>query len=271
MAANYFLMNGKNGTGNALNMLVDGKVVRGFSDISMLDLQTMNNTSKDTRLMLADLNPDVSITGTFYDLSYPHTRTTTIKSYDYVNQKEISKKVKAPSVKTYAPLFNYDSTKARYYLERLRYYAEERKYNILHDKSVQLCADNRFINYMIELMSDVMNNTGDDLLSYGSLLPCKLKELIKERNEDYFYKSNYEYIMSRYYLFSNILTNYTALRNVTIEYILHVQRKTTDVREFVEGCEKWKNLGLENPKEDGTFNQMNLSTFIDVPRSLKKN
>ena len=54
MAINYYLLNGKNGKGNTLNLLVNGKLKRNFIDISTLDLQTMDIPTTNAKEILQE-------------------------------------------------------------------------------------------------------------------------------------------------------------------------------------------------------------------------
>lgn len=116
MAFNYYLLNGKNGKGNSLNILVDGYLKKDFIDISTLDLQTMNIPNKNAKEILQEYNLNIDLTGIFYNASYPHSKTNT---------------------KTYATIFDYEDEKTKYYLDKLRYFAEQRKYKKEHGDKIR--------------------------------------------------------------------------------------------------------------------------------------
>jgi hypothetical protein len=127
MAYKYYSMNGKNGKGKALNILVDGKIHRDFKDISTLDLQTMEIRKENASSILSEYNPKGSIDGLFYDASFPHKKTET---------------------KTYAPIFDITSDKTKKYLDSLKYFAEQRDYKIKNGLKLKLDENDEFDKFI---------------------------------------------------------------------------------------------------------------------------
>ena len=261
MAANYYLMNGQKGEGNALNLLVDGNLQKSFIDISTLDLQTMNISSTKVAEILQEYNPRIDLQGIFYNASYPHTKTNT---------------------KTYAPIFNFESEIVKYYMTQLKYFAEQRNYKKTHGLNIKLDEDTKLEDYIRGILYNILNKQESKLTNYESLMSAKLKEIIKNRYKEYFYMGTNNYINSRIYLLRNLLSSYTELRNLTLEYMLYIQGLNTNLRTTIKNTEHWNNKGMEktlpikytkenNITEEATYYQMQLSDFMaDVPPINRK-
>lgn len=278
MAARYYLMNGKNGKGNAVNLLVNGKVVHDFDDIASLDLETLKMTIQEAKEELAQYNSDIILDGGFYDLSYPHNKTIIQKHYDIVTHGDYVSKDKVVVSKSYASIFNYSNPEVRYYLDKLRYFAEQRKYNKENGKHLQLSSTQELDDYVFKILFDLFDNPNKNLTSYGSLMSKALKSLINDRYYLCSDKSNNQFVQSRIHIIRSLLTNYTELRNLTIEYILYILGKNTNIRSYINGCEQWDNKGLDKNEcidlslvKYNNYQQLHLSDFMNMSRTFKKN
>ena len=254
MAIKYYLLNGKNGEGNALNILVSGKLKRDFIDIAALDLQTMNIPNTKVNEVLQEYNPEIDLTGCFYDASYPHKQTET---------------------KTYVPIFNFESEKSKYYINKLKYFAEQRNYKKEHGEKIALDESKYLDDYIRTILYNILSNPQNKLSNYESLMSARLKEIIKERYMNYMYIGTHNYINTKGYLLRNILKNYTELRNLTIEYILYIEGLNTNIRTNIKSKQSWKNnrmtpiLEEQKKEENNQYIQMELSDFIEMPSITK--
>ena len=262
MPHNYYLINGRNGQGNALNILKDGKLKRDFIDISSLDLQTLDIPITKAKEILQEYNPKIDLSGMFYNASYPHCKTQT---------------------KTYATIFNYEDERVKYYFDKLKYFAEQRNYKKEHKQKIKLDENRILEDYIREILYKVINAKTNKLVGYESLMSAKIKDLIKEKYRSYPNMGINNYLNSKIYIFRNILSNYTELRNITLEYILYLQGLNTEIRSQINNYKFWENNGMEvlDPVKyikDQTqavlpvYNQMELADYIeDFPKVKKLN
>lgn len=253
MSAKYFLMNGKHGHSNSINLNVRGNIVTSFDDISSLDVETLKMTIKEAKEKLPEYNEDINIDGVFYDLSYPHTKTKDGK--------------KVIISKTYAPMFYYDNQIVKYYLENLRYFAEQRNYKKKNNQLLALDYDQKLQSYMYRLFSEIVSNCPNTLTDYDSLISKYLKGLIEDckLNNKLTIK---EYIDSKSMTLSRFFTSYTELRNITIEYVLYLLGKNTKIRSRIKNCALWDNEGINGDKN--IYRQMELQDYINTQNSLKR-
>ncbi|MBR3161194.1 MAG: hypothetical protein IKF19_00485 [Bacilli bacterium] len=262
MAHSYYLLNGKKGNGKALYLLKNGELIKNFKDISALDLQTMDISGNNAKELLSEYNPDIDLSGMFYDASYPHSKTKT---------------------KTYVTIFNFENKDVDYYFHQLRHFAEQRNYKKEHRNKLKLEHDRIFDDYMRRLLYNVMKIRSDKLISYDSLISFKIKELIRDKKYNYSDMGINNYINSKIYLFRDILSNYTELRNITLEYMLYLQGMSTDIRSDINRYKYWDNYGMEEvepikyvkgekiPKPK-TYTQMELADYITgFPKVRKLN
>lgn len=224
MAHNYYLLNGKNGKGNTLNILVDGKLHKNFIDISTLDLATLDIKEEDAAKVLKEYNPKLDLSGIFYNASYPHSKTKT---------------------KSYATIFNQDKENTKYYLESLKYFAEQRNYKKEHKQKIKLDENRVLEDYIRKIIYNILYNNNTKLTEYESLMSAKLKEILREKFYIYPDMGINNYINAKIYILKSILSNYTELRNLTIEYVLLLQEKNTSIRTNIKRTENWENIGME--------------------------
>ena len=251
MAHNYYLLNGKNGKGEALNILVDGEIKRNFNDISALDLSTMDIPIDKSTEILKEYNPKTDLSGMFYNVSYPHSKTKT---------------------KSYATIFNQENNNTKYYLDSLRYFAEQRKYKKEHNQKIKLDDNRELNNYIRKIIYNILYNNYSILTEYESIMSAKLKDILRDKYYIYPNMGIDNFINSRIYILKSILSNYTELRNITIEYILLLQGKNTNIRSKIKRTENWNNKGMEVvepiPYNKGQniiiphYNQMELADYL---------
>ncbi len=248
MAKSFYLMNGVNRVGQALYLDVNGNLKKEFEDISTLDLLTMDIKKKDAKPMIREYNPGVDIDGMFYDLA----------------------KLKNGKVNCYAPIFNYDKTILDKYYNYLRYFAEQRDFKVKHNDKVKL-DDNSKLEYFIEdVLYKIIDNKVLSLTEYESLLSKKLKEIIKDKYEGKSYKlTTGKYIDSKKYLITDILRNYTELRNITLSYMLYLSGYSSNVRHNIAKTEHWTNLGIDKEASEikvVNCEQLELADYINAPK-----
>ena len=254
MAYNFYLLNGKRGKGTALNVLSGDVIRRDFPDISTLDLVTMEIKEKDAKDYFEDLNKGVDLTGMFYDASYPH---------------------KENETKTYPTIFNFDSDKSKYYMDKLRYFAEQRNYKKENGLNLKLDENRTFEDYIRTILYNILSNYDSKIVDYESLLAAALKEMIKERFNDYKYKGTNNYINSRIYKLRSILSGYTQLRNLTLQYLLSINGQNTKLRSDINRVSIWDNTGMEKKTPTNVkgeivepFHQMTLDDYIDIKTGM---
>ena len=114
-------------------------------------------------------------------------------------------------------------------------------------------------------------------------MSSKLKEIITDKFYIYYDIDINKYINSRIYTLKSILSSYTELRNITLEYILYLQGLNTEIRSQINNYKFWENNGMEvlDPVKyikDQTqavlpvYNQMELADYIeDFPKVKKLN
>ena len=263
MAHNYYLLNGKKGKGNALNILVNGKLKRDFIDISTLDLSTLDIQKNNAAEILKEYNPNTDLTGFFYNSSYPHSKTKT---------------------KSYATIFNQETPETKYYFDSLRYFAEQRNYKKEHKEKIKLDENKVLEEYIRKIIYTILYNNNTTLTEYESLMSAKLKSILRDKIYIYPDIGINNYINAKIYILKSILSNYTELRNLTIEYILLLQNENTNIRSKIKKTELWDNQGMQKTepinyvkgqeiKEFNTYTQMEIADYIpDFPKlkSLKK-
>lgn len=252
MAHNYYLLNGKNGTGNSLYLLKNGKLLKNFVDISTLDILTLDISREKANDILKEYNPNTDLSGVFYNASFPHSKT---------------------KIKTYATIFGDDNDKSKYFFDKLKYFAEQRNFKKEHKEKLKLDENRVFDDYIRKILFNILSKQNSILVNYESLMSAKIKEMIRERYLTGHNMSTDNYINSKIYLFRNILSNYTELRNITLEYILYIEGLNTNIRSKVKNKALWDNLGMypEEPIDyiDGKiinrspiYTQMELSDYI---------
>ncbi len=223
MAQKYYLLNGKNGKGEALDLLVDGELKRDFIDISSLDLKTLDipiNKAKDT---LKKYNEDKDLDGTFYAALYPF------------------KKVET---KTFIPAFGIENEELEYYLNNLRYFAEQREWNIKNRKSKDFNKDAKYDRYVEVLLYYLLKNQNQRVVRPDSSVGSVLKDELKEGYRAMSYKSPEEYIRYRRKL-KSLLDHYTQLRILTLEYISSQSDYKIPTRSALSRFSKYENYGME--------------------------
>lgn len=199
MAHNYYLINGKHGNGNKVNLLSDGKVTGEFKDISTLDLATLDINFKDKNEILKEYNKDIFMNGIYYDLSYPHNKT---------------------EYKIYTPIFDYgNSIIINNYTDDLKYFAEQRKFKVDNKQKIGLDQNKKLDDFIYRAVGHVLRNNNHTISNEESIIAAKLKDLIKEKREEKPYMGVDNYINSRIYILRSIFSNYTQLRSFVIEII----------------------------------------------------
>ena len=205
--ADFYLFNGKNGKGQAIDLLVNGKLQRKFFDIAELDFHTMDIPRDEAKDVLSDLNPYTDFDGMYYDIPFRQT---------------------ANRITVYTPIFNCNSVKGQEYLDELKYFAELRMFNIKeHGKVGEFNYEaNRDLNDLIRSVlyniCQLSKTKFDIITDKNSFISSNIKDALKARNNEYAYYDDIRYI-SRILKNRGIgktLNGYTALRNLVIAYIL---------------------------------------------------
>lgn len=257
MAHNYYLINGKNGNGNKVNLLSNGELASSFNDISILDLATMDINFKEKDKILKEYENKLFDFGLYYDLSYPH---------------------KDNESKSYVPIFNYgDSTLIKDYLNYLKYFAEQRKYKIDHNEKLVLDQNKTLDDFIYKYIGKVLRERKNRVSNDDSTIAVKLKDIINNKHLNKANMGVNNYINSNIYLLRSILSNYTQLRNFMVE----MTRCELDYHIFNRSdlgrVNKWDNNIEANPikSDEPEFKQLELfDLFPDeapkiIPKTLK--
>ena len=222
----YYLLNGKNGEGNTLDLLDDGKLKRDFDDIATLDLKTIDIPYKDASTILNQYNPNVDISGIYYDAQYPY------------------KKVET---KAFAPVFKVEDEKCKYYLDHLKYFAEQRDRKVKKGESVQLDKNTILENYIKTLLYNILRYNQKRVIRQDSIVAKNIKDEIEEGYRQMSKKSPERYIKNNYKL-QSLLDHYTQIRNLTLEYMACISDIKIPSRRDISNFENYENYGTE-PRE----------------------
>lgn len=226
----YYLLNGKNGVGNALDLEVDGKLKRDFNDIASLDLKTMEIPIKDASNILKEYNPDIDLSGTFYDAQYPY---------------------KQVETKTFSPIFKIDTEDSMYFLDRLKYFAEQRDWKVQKGEKVALDKNTILEEYINGILYNILKYNNKRIIRQSSLVGKEIKDELQEAFRLMATTSPEGYINGRKSgKLKMYLDHYTQLRNITIEYLAsksNVKNLIAD-RGDINSFARYENYGME-PRE----------------------
>ena len=262
--SNFYLFNGKDGKGQSLNILANGKLQREFYDIAELDFHTMSIPRDEANEKLSEYNPFASIDGFYYELP------------DHQSSKKIT---------VYHPIFDCKSEKGKKYLDKLKYFAEMRMYNIKETgkKGKFSFQDDKYLNDLIRslLYNICLLDKGDynQLLDERSIIAKKIKECLADRYNKYSMSSTNKYINYELYGngLGNVLGGYPALRNLVLAYILLTEKEDIKLNPRLHNATKYDNnfdIGFDpmevfEPKEEikeEVYEQMQLSEFMCFPQ-----
>ena len=256
MAYNYYLMNGQNNKGNALNLVVNDKLVRNFTDISDIDLITMEIDRDKSNEIIKEYNKEANVEGIFYITSGPH---------------------KNDEVRVYAPIFKFNSAEAVKKQEQFKYFTLQRNNKIKNNKKIKLDQDREFENYIRSLLTRILDNNRE-ILEDDTLIPIKLKEVMLQRYGLYKDYSTNSFINrpEKINFFRKSLSNYLELRVLTLEYLLAIEKDDVWIRKDIKSRAYWDNEGMvELPQIDyeggklpaGTITNYKQLTLTDMMRN----
>lgn len=224
----YYLLCGKFGEGNALDLEVDGKKKRDFDDISTLDLKTIDIPFKSAPEILKELNPDIDLSGTFYDAQYPYRKVET---------------------KTFAPVFMVEGKETRYYLDHLKYFAEQRDRKVQRGEKVSLDKNSILELYINTLLYNILKYNKRSIIRQDSFVPVDIKEDLEKGFKQMSFKSPESFINGRdARRLKMILDHYTSIRNLTLEYLATISDIKLPSRREINNFSKYENYGME-PRE----------------------
>ena len=257
MAYKYYFLNGDKGKGKALFLEENGVIRRDFNDISNIDLITLNMKKKDLRDIINEYNKGEDLSGYFYDASYPH-------CIDKVKKGEIL----LPKTEVYPAFFDFSSERTEYYIDKLKEFAEERKYKVENGMLKHLDDTPDFNLFIENLLYRIFDEFDSRITGYDSLLAHKLKEIINERFDDYKEKDNSQYVKFRLKTIKNILTNYTQLRLLVMEYLCIKEDYNPNMRGTMNKIGSFINDDMtpciKDPSKKLEYRQLVLSDFLDI-------
>ena len=257
MAFKYYFLNGKEGNGKALFLEENGIIRRDFRDISNIDLITLNMKKEESRDIISEYNKGEEISGYFYDASYPH-------CLDKVKRGEIL----IPKTEVYPAFFDFSSERTEFYIDKLKAFAEERKYKSENGQFLKLDETTEFNLFIENLLYRIFDEFDSRISSYESLLASKLKEIINERFDEYKEKDNSQYVKFRLKTIKNILTNYTQLRLLVMEYLCLKENYNPKLRGPMNMISTFKHEDMtpciKDPVKKLEYRQLVLSDFIDL-------
>ncbi len=221
----YYLLCGKNGEGNALDLEVDGKKKRDFDDIATLDLKTIDIPFKSASEVLKELNPEIDLSGTFYDAQYPYRKIET---------------------KTFAPVFKIEGKGTNYYLDHLKYFAEQRDRKIQKGEKVALDKNTILEEYINTLLYNILKYNKRRVIRQDSFVPVDIKEDLEKAFNQMGFKSPESFINSRdCRKIKLILDHYTSIRNLTLEYLETISDIKLPSRREINNFSRYENYGME--------------------------
>ena len=162
-------------------------------------------------------------------------------------------------------------------MDQLRYFAEQRNYKKEHHEKVKLDINSALEEYIRTIIYNILNAPQSKLTSYESMMSAKLKEILKERYN--YNNGTHNYINSKIYILRNLLSSYTELRNITLEYMLYLQGRNTNIRSKIKAFQYWDNNNMK-PKEPVKYTkgedlkeikyvQMELSDLFDMSPDIQ--
>ena len=224
MGRRYFLMNGKLGISDTVNLNFDNKLKSEFEDIALLDLATLDIYNGNVRNSLKEYNTSLPLDGQFYIASYLESSNT---------------------VYTYAPAFNIFNDKCRKYLDYLRSLAINRINNINSNKFLKLKYEGELIYFVQGILSDIIENKYEDIF----------KDTVVDERIELIYKIRYSkkckdlsistYLNMEEDMIKNIFNDYTTLRNLMITYTLFLDGKRIDFKNALYTRRSWDNRGIQ--------------------------
>ena len=212
---------------------------------------------KDVRDIVGEYNPGEDLSGKFYDASYP-------RGLTKLKKGEITK----PETEVYPAFFDIYSEKTEYYIDKLKEYAEERKYKVEKGLSVQLDETVQFSNFVENILYRMYDDFNDSIVSEDSLIALKLKEIIREKYDEYPNMSNSQYVKSRLKLIRKILSSYTQLRIFVINYLCLKEDYNPRIREVMNRIDTYKHENMtpstKDLKKNEEYRQLVLTDFIKM-------
>lgn len=252
--AKYYLINGETGKGEALDILVGDQLTRSFSDIAALDWETLKIKRQDAKNILGEYNKDASLSGRFFDASYPHAKTIIDKS---------GRKDKITQTRTYSTMFDIDDPKVKELLDKFRYFTEQRMYNKEHKNNLELDRNAKLYEFIDKYVYDILDKDARWITKDGSQIARDLKDIINSRR--FYTKGTGEFVRSNRYNLLKYLTNYTQLRYLTLEYMMHLLGENCDSRQTLSSLSTYRNKGMEDIEPryyDGVeYKQLTLDMF----------
>lgn len=222
--AKYYLQNGQEGESYSVSLLVNGHPKRDFSDISLLDNETLKIDNSKKSEILKPYNSKIDLTGDYFVAVYPF---------------------KKNEVDIHPAIFDSNNYKAQYFLNRLKFFAEQRvriyeKYGkVKHLENSKVLED-----YIYRLLGDIMRKCSVRLSSRNSSVPYKIKEYLNEKNDKYPNVTPENYINGRINVITNICSSYTELRKITYEYLKYLENDNTQTRLMMKDFKDMKHHNL---------------------------
>lgn len=262
MAYRYYFLNGKLGHGKALFLPEKGVLRRDFTDISNIDLITLNIKKKDMRDVIGDYNRGEDISGAFYDASYP-------RGLSKLRKGEIDK----PETDIQPAIFDFSSERTEYYLDKLKEYAEERNYKAEHGINVKLDETVSFNCFIENLLYRIFDDFDERISSYESLVGLPLKDRINNRFDEYKDMDTCQYVQRRLKTMRDILSNYTQLRILILEYLCLKENYNPNLRGVMNNISTWKHENMtpftKNINSREEYRQLVLSDFMELTPKTK--
>ena len=243
-----YLLNGNRGIGDVVNLNDNGTIRKQFKDISEIDLITMDIKDKESKNVIREYNHDKDLLGYFYIGVYPYPNDT---------------------IRTYAPIFNYNKEILNKYYDNLKEFAYERLLKVNDKDRLQLDLDNDLKDYIDDLLYKIMNNNVMCISNKDSIISNKLKSVINDRYDRYFNRSTEDYMKMKSSIIYDILSSYTELRGLTLEYMLYLSGNNTNIRNKYKNPSNWNNFGITkeaNKSEIFESKQMELADYMSISR-----
>lgn len=247
MAGKYYLANGKDNVASTVVLDTPNGRKREFQDIASIDLITMEIPFQNARAVIAQQNPNVDLSGTFYSILYPY------------------KKVE---MKTMIPMFDYSNDNTKYYLDGLKEFASQREFQIQNKKKIRIESNDFFEQYLNKLVYKIFSEKTDYLTDQDSIIANNFKDFIKDRKKEP-YMSTDDYINSHMRYLHGILGSYTALRNIVFTYLVNKQGLNANRRLNLIDKKTWSVDHLDDVVA-GEYEQLDFFDLIEKPKTRKR-
>ena len=233
-----YLCNGKDGYGNTLNVLRDSKLIKGFSDIAILDLTTMEIPKKNADAYFKGLNPNTDLSGDYY-----------VASIDLEH--------------IYAPIFEPENKEAKKYINELKSLTISRYNNIKNKQKVDKLNRNEAEDLSRRILTNIYNRLDDkqfaEITNMYTCISDDLQDKIVLKNWDTNKKKTVDDYVNKIILHDcrNLITSYTVIRDLVVSYA-----RLIDGEKIKLATKEVRNGFIDSAGDGMKANQLKLTDFM---------